>query len=45
VTVFDRIVRDGVTYEVDGDPLLWKQGNVPGGRLGHTKLLLRRVDG
>ena len=45
VTAFDRIVHDGVTYEVDGEPLIWKPGSVPGGRLGFTKLLLRRVDG
>lgn len=45
VTAFERIVRDGVTYEVDGEPLIWKPGSVPGGRLGFTKLLLRRVDG
>jgi hypothetical protein len=43
VTAFDRIVRDGVTYEVEGDPLVW--AHLPGGRAGHTKLQLRRVDG
>lgn len=45
VTVFERVVFDGVTYEIDGDPLIWKPGNVPGGRLGFTKLLMRKVDG
>jgi hypothetical protein len=43
VTVFDRVVHDGVTYEIDGDPLVWT--TAPGGRLAFTKLLLRRVDG
>lgn len=43
VTAFDRIVHDGVTYEIDGDPMIRKLA--PGGRLGHTKLRLRRVDG
>lgn len=43
VTAFERVVHDGVTYEIDGDPLVWK--TAPGGRLGHTKLQLRRVDG
>jgi hypothetical protein len=43
ITVTDRIVWDGVTYEVDGDPLRWV--SAPGGRLSFTKVQLRRVDG
>lgn len=43
VSALNRVVYDGVTYEVDGQPLTWK--TLPGGRTGHTKLLLRRVDG
>jgi head-tail adaptor len=43
VTAFDRVVHDGVTYEIDGEPLIWK--TAPGGRMGFTKLLLRRVSG
>jgi hypothetical protein len=43
VTAFERVVYAGVTYDVDGEPLVW--ASPPGGRLGHTKLQLRRVDG
>ena len=43
VTATDRVVYDGATYEIDGQPLMWK--SAPGGRLSHTKFQLRKVDG
>jgi head-tail adaptor len=43
VTALDRVVFDGVVYAVDGQPLTWSVD--PSGEVGHTKLLLRRVDG
>jgi len=43
ITALDRIVYHGVTYEIDGKPLTWDVA--PDGEVGHTKLLLRRVDG
>lgn len=43
INALDRVVHDGVTYEVDGQPAIWT--SAPGGRLGHTKFRMRRVDG
>lgn len=43
IGALDRIVFDGITYEIDGKPLTWDIA--PDGETGHTKLLLRRVDG
>lgn len=43
VTALDRVTFDGTTYEVDGQPNVWR--TIPGGRPGHSKFLLRRVDG
>lgn len=43
VSALDRVVFDGLTYEVDGQPLVWKVD--PEGETGHAKFLLRRVAG
>lgn len=43
ITALDRIDWNGLTYEVDGEPLRWP--SAPGGRLSFTKLQLRRVAG
>lgn len=43
IGALDRIRYDGVVYEIDGKPLTWDK--TPRGGTGHTKLLLRRVDG
>lgn len=43
VTALERVRFDGVVYAIDGQPLTWR--TKPGGGRGHTKLLLRRVDG
>jgi head-tail adaptor len=43
ITALNRIRHNGVVYEVDGRPLTWDKA--PDGKTGHTKLLLRRVDG
>lgn len=43
VTALNRITYDGVAHEVDGKPNVWVTD--PRGRPGHTKLLIRRVDG
>lgn len=42
VTGYDRIVYDGQTYEVDGDPERWPSAT---GGLDHVSLLLVRVEG
>jgi hypothetical protein len=38
----DRVDVDGVTYEVDGEPLDW---SAPGGNLDHVAAVLQRVEG
>lgn len=38
----DRMLVDGVTWEVDGPPRRWRG---PTGALAHTEATLRRVDG
>lgn len=43
VTALARVTFQGVTYEVDGQPNVWR--TLPGGRPGHSKFLLKRVDG
>lgn len=43
LTALDRIEYNGVAYDIDGKPNIWESD--PRGRPGHTKLLLRRVDG
>ena len=43
VTALDRVDFDGETYEIDGQPLIWKVD--PEGATGHAKFLLRRVAG
>ncbi|MGW1059352.1 phage head completion protein [Micromonospora rubida] len=43
VTALERVVYDGLTYDIDGQPNTWRV--IPGGRPGHSKFLLRRVDG
>lgn len=43
VTALDRVRYEGTVYQVQGQPSTWR--TLPGGRPGHTKLLLRRVDG
>lgn len=43
ITALNRIRFGGVVYDVDGQPLTWRV--LPGGKVGHSKLLLRRVDG
>lgn len=43
ISALDRVVYDGVTYEVDGKPLVWK--TIPGGKPGFSKFGLRRVEG
>lgn len=43
ITAADRVRFDGVVYDVHGKPLVWRL--LPGGDPGHTKLLLKKVDG
>lgn len=43
VTALDRVAFDGLPYDIDGQPNVWR--TIPGGRPGHAKFLLRRVDG
>lgn len=43
ITALDRVRFDGTVYDIDGRPLTWEVD--PEGETGHTKLLLRRVDG
>jgi hypothetical protein len=43
IGALDRVRFDGVVYDIDGKPLTWDVA--PDGVVGHTKLLLRRVDG
>jgi hypothetical protein len=43
VGALDRVVFDGETYEIDGQPLIWKVD--PEGATGHAKFLLRKVAG
>ncbi|MFI6238342.1 hypothetical protein ACIBEF_00520 [Micromonospora sp. NPDC050795] len=43
VAALERVVFDGITYDIDGQPNVWRV--IPGGRSGHSKFLLRRVDG
>jgi hypothetical protein len=43
IGALDRVRFDGVIYDIDGKPLTWDVA--PDGVVGHTKLLLRRVDG
>jgi head-tail adaptor len=43
ITALDRVRHNGVVYDIDGRPLSWDKA--PDGETGHTKLLLRRVDG
>lgn len=43
VTALDRVAYDGTAYDIDGQPNVWR--TIPGGRPGHSKFLLRRVDG
>jgi hypothetical protein len=43
IGALDRVRFNGVVYDIDGKPLTWDVA--PDGVAGHTKLLLRRVDG
>jgi hypothetical protein len=38
----DRIVSDGLTYEIEGEPLTWPS---PSGQLDHIEAVLKRVVG
>jgi head-tail adaptor len=43
ITALQRVIHAGITYEIDGKPLVWDVA--PDGEVGFSKFGLRRVDG